>query len=67
MRAVDAHDLAQQPAVALVHDHQAILSRDEQAMARGVGNHVVPAALTTQKVRARDRVLRRGGCGDTKS
>ena len=57
---VNIMDLAEQLPVVLVHDHDAILPRDEHAMPRRIRDNVVPAALASQDKRVRDRVL--GGC-----
>jgi len=45
MRALDSGDLAQQRSLVFIDDHDAILSADEQAVIRRIGNDIVPAAI----------------------
>ena len=53
---VNVADLAEQLPVVLIHDHDAILPRNEHAVARRVRDDVVPAAFPAQDERVRDLV-----------
>ncbi len=57
---VNIMDLAEQLPVVLVHDHDAILPRDEHTVPRRIGDDVVPAAVASQDECVRDLVRR--GC-----
>ena len=47
VRAMNALHFTEQASVALVHDHHAILSADEEAVMRGIGNDIVPTSFAT--------------------
>src|SRR3954454_2901414 len=46
VRALNTGDFAEEGAGLLVHDHDAILAADEQAVGYRVGHDVVPAAIS---------------------
>jgi len=60
VRAVDAANLSEQLSRVFVDDHHAVLAADEQPVIRGVGHHVVPAAIASDVVGVRNFI--RLGC-----
>ena len=56
MRPVNARDFAEQFAVPLVHDHESVLARNEDAVMRRIRGDVVPASLATQNIGVSDLI-----------